>query len=69
MVLTTEKDAVRLMGWAAFSIPLGIVGIVLEMIPEDRLAFETWLLNLARAKTERQRIRVGKETGWSADSD
>lgn len=69
MLLTTEKDAVRLMGWAAFSIPLGIVGIVLEMIPEDRLAFETWLLNLARAKTGRQRIRDGKEMGWTAGSD
>lgn len=69
MLLTTEKDAIRLMGWAAFSIPLGIMGIVLEMIPEDRLDFETWLLNLARTKTGRQSIRSGKETGWTVDSE
>ncbi|WP_051327884.1 tetraacyldisaccharide 4'-kinase [Desulfatirhabdium butyrativorans] len=54
MLVTTEKDAVRLMGRAAFSIPLAILGIVLEMVPKDRFLFENWLLRLARAKTGKQ---------------
>ena len=44
LVVTTEKDAVRMIGRFRFGRPLGILGVDIEMAASDRAGFETWLM-------------------------
>lgn len=44
MLVTTEKDAVRMIGRFRFGLPLGILGVDIEMAASDRDDFETWLM-------------------------
>lgn len=44
MLVTTEKDAVRMIGRFRFGLPLGILGVDIEMVASDRADFETWLM-------------------------
>ncbi len=44
MLVTTEKDAVRMIGRFRFGLPLGILGVDIEMVAADRADFETWLM-------------------------
>lgn len=53
MLVTTEKDAVRMIGRFRFGLPLGILGVDIEMAAPDRADFERWLMQTLERSIDR----------------
>jgi tetraacyldisaccharide 4'-kinase len=50
VVLTTQKDAVRMAGWGSEALPIGSIPLRIRVEPAE--AFENWLLTRIRARRD-----------------